>query len=68
MYKTGLIEILSRLTSKQMKELSEFVKSPFFNRNESVVKLFEFLRLNHPDFIPEKIEKRAGLQKAFSKR
>lgn len=67
MYKTGLIEILSRLTSKQMKELSEFVKSPFFNRNESVVKLFEFLGLNHPVFIPEKIEKEPAYRKLFSK-
>lgn len=65
MYKTGLIEILSRLSSKQMKELGEFVKSPFFNKNESVEKLFEFLRLNHPEFVPEMIEKETVYKKLF---
>ena len=66
MEKTYLIELLSKLSSKQMRELSDFVKSPFFNKNESVEKLFEYLRLSHPEFKPVKIEKELAYRKLFS--
>lgn len=66
MKKTYLIELLGRLSSKQMRELSDFVSSPFFNKNESVEKLFEYLRVNHPEFKPAKIEKEFIYRKLFS--
>ncbi|MEO8512607.1 MAG: hypothetical protein ABI543_03535 [Ignavibacteria bacterium] len=66
MVKTYLVELLSKLSSKQMRELSDFVKSPFFNKNESAEKLFEYLRVNHPDSKPEKIEKEFIYHKLFS--
>ena len=66
MKKTYLIELLSKFSAKQMRELSDFVKSPFFNKNESVEKLFEFLRVNHPEFKAEKIEKELVYRKLFS--
>lgn len=66
MEKTYLVELLSKLSSKQMKELSDFVKSPFFNKNESVEKLFEYLRVSHPDFKQAKIEKEFIYNKLFS--
>ncbi len=66
MKKTYLIELLGRLSSKQMRELSDFASSPFFNKNESVEKLFEYLRVNHPEFKPAKIEKEFIYRKLFS--
>lgn len=57
MQKTYLVELLKKLSSKQMKELSEFVQSPFFNKNNSVIQLFEYLRTQHPEFEAERIEK-----------
>jgi hypothetical protein len=66
MEKTYLVELLSKLSSKQMRELSDFVKSPFFNKNESVEKLFEYLRVAHPEFKPLKIEKELVYKKLFS--
>lgn len=66
MEKTYLIELLSKLSSKQMRELSDFVKSPFFNKNESVEKLFEYLRVVHPEFKPLKIEKELVYKELFS--
>jgi hypothetical protein len=66
MVKTYLIELLSKLSSKQMRELSDFVKSPFFNKNESAEKLFEYLRVNHPEFKPAKTEKEFIYHKLFS--
>src|SRR5688572_11100352 len=66
MVKTNLIELLSKLSSKQMRELSDFVKSPFFNKNESAEKLFEYLRVCHPEFKQAKIEKETVYKKLFS--
>lgn len=66
MQKTYLVEILSKLSSRQMKELSDFIKSPFFNKNESAEKLFEYLRLVHPEFNPEKTRKEYIYHKLFS--
>lgn len=66
MYKTEIIEILSRLSPKQMKELGDFVRSPFFNRNENVEKLFNQLKQYYPEFKPEQIEKEAFFRNLFS--
>ena len=66
MQKTYLVEILSKLSSKQMRELSDFVRSPFFNKNESAQRLFEYLRVHHPEFRSEKTEKEFIYNKLFS--
>ncbi len=66
MQKTYLVDILSRLSSKQMRELSDFVRSPFFNKNESAEKLFEYLRVLHPEFKTEKTDKEFIYRNLFS--
>lgn len=66
MEKTYLIELLSKFSAKQMRELSDFVRSPYFNKNESVEKLFEYLRVNHPEFKGAKIEKEYVYTRLFS--
>ncbi len=65
MHKTYLVELLQKLSSKQMKELSEFIQSPFFNKNESVTRLFEYLRVQHPEFKPANISKELIHKKVF---
>lgn len=65
MHKTYLIELLQKLSSKQMKELGEFVHSPFFNKNESVTRLFDYLRVQHPEFKEENIYKELIHKKVF---
>ncbi len=45
-----LIDILKVLTNKEMRSISEFVRSPFFNKKEKVIQLFEYLKKYHPDF------------------
>jgi len=47
-----LIDILMALTNKEMRPLSEFVASPFFNKKEKVIQLFEYLKKYHPGFEP----------------
>lgn len=58
MNKSILLEILRKFTPKEMKEFGEFVKSPFFNKNEGVTKLYEYLRKLYPDFADDKIRKK----------
>src|SRR5688572_15636803 len=65
MHKTYLVDLLQKLSSKQMKELSEFIQSPFFNKNESVTKLFEYLRVQHPEFKEQAVEKELIHKKVF---
>ena len=52
-----LIELLGKLTTKELKEFGEYIRSPFFNKNESVIKLFDYLRKQYPQFAEEKIQK-----------
>jgi tetratricopeptide (TPR) repeat protein len=65
MKKTYLIELLSKLSLKQMKELHEFIRSPFFNKNESVTGLFDYLRLHYPDFSDAAVKKETVHKKLF---
>ncbi|MBE2217512.1 MAG: hypothetical protein IAE90_04865 [Ignavibacteria bacterium] len=65
MEKTYLVEILSKLSSRQMKELGDFVNSPFFNKNESTVKLYGYLFSQHPQLKPELIDKQFVYKKLF---
>ncbi len=66
MKRSFLIDLFQRLSSRQMRELSEAVHSPFFNKNESVTRLFDYLRLYHPAFPPEKLDKEFIYSKLFS--
>ncbi|HEY3251107.1 MAG TPA: hypothetical protein VGK25_08305 [Ignavibacteria bacterium] len=66
MKKSYLIEVLEKLSPKQMKELSELVQSPFFNKNESIIRLFEYLRIQYPEFKSENIEKEIVHKKIFN--
>ena len=65
MEKTYLVEIFSKLSSRQMKELGDFVNSPFFNKNESTVKLYEYLHSQHPELKPELVKKEHVFKKLF---
>jgi len=47
-----LIDLLKVLTNREMRSFSEFVTSPFFNKKEKVIRLFEYLKKCHPDFKP----------------
>ena len=47
-----LIHLLKVLTNKEMRSLSEFVLSPFFNKKEKIIQLFGYLKKYHPGFKP----------------
>ena len=65
MNKSSLIEAIRTFTPKEMKEFSEFVSSPFFNKNVNVIKLFELIKKYYPELDPLKIEKEKMFAKIF---
>ncbi len=50
MIKSTAVDLIKTLSGRELKELSSFVKSPFHNTNQSVVRLFLNLRKYHPSF------------------
>ncbi len=65
MNKSILIELLRKFTPKEIREFGEYVHSPFFNKNESVIKLFEHIRKHYPDFDNVKLKKESVFEKIF---
>jgi hypothetical protein len=65
MIKSNLLEILRKFSSKELKEFGEFVRSPFFNKNESAIKLYDHVRKYSPDFNDSKLEKEYAYRKIF---
>lgn len=57
MGKSKLISILKTFTDDEMKRFSDFISSPYFNSNKSLVRLFNLLRKYHPSFPEDKISK-----------
>jgi hypothetical protein len=49
MHKSNLIELLKIFSPKQFKELGEVVKSPYFNKNENVINLYNYIKKYFPD-------------------
>jgi hypothetical protein len=67
MKKTNLIALLVKFDQKELKDFSEFVRSPFFNKNDSVIKLYDYIRKQAPEFADEKLEKEYVYHKLFGK-
>ncbi len=65
MNRSILIELLNKFTHKEIKEFGEFVHSPFFNKNEGVTKLYDYIRKEYPDFNEKCIEKKYVYAKIF---
>lgn len=57
MLKSKLIRLVSTLTKSEIQELGDFLASPFFNTNPSVLKLYEAISVSYPDFKEEQISK-----------
>ena len=57
MKKSNLIQVLSVFHSEEIKEFSDYINSPFFNKNKGVIKIYNYLRKNYPSFDEKLIEK-----------
>lgn len=53
----GFIEILETLTRGELKSFRRFICSPYFNRSQKVVKLFDHISKHHPNYEHSSITK-----------
>ncbi len=65
MNKSTLIKQLKTFTAKEMREFHEYILSPYFNKNEGVIKLFDFIRKQFPRFEEKKLEKNYVYSRIF---
>ena len=56
---------MSRLTPQELREFGDYVRSPFFNKNESVCRLYDYIALKYPDFDDEILNKEIIFKKLF---
>ncbi len=67
MEKSKLIEILKTFDKKELKCLDEMVHSPYFNKHDKVIQLWEFVKKHYPRFVKSKINKEFAYQHVFGK-
>ena len=65
MHTSKAIQVISSLDQTEIKELGDFINSPYFNTNSNITKLFGLIRKQHPDPEQEKIEKEVLFSKLF---
>lgn len=65
MKKSKLIQLLASLSSHELSKLEDFVISPYFNRDKTIIHLFRFLKELHPGFSDSKLTKPALFQSLF---
>lgn len=65
MLKSNLIQILSKLSSEEIKKFEKFLLSPYFNNNEKVVDLFHHLKKYYPKFDSLQISKENIYRKLY---
>jgi hypothetical protein len=58
MIKSKLVEILRKSTKEQLLRIEDFVQSPYFNKDETVIQLFQLLKKEYPAFKKANIDKR----------
>jgi hypothetical protein len=66
MFKSNLIEILTTFNQKEIKDFGDFVNSPYFNKNEGVINLFNYLKKYHGSFNEKNTEKETVFKNIFS--
>ena len=62
------IKLLKLLDEEELKRLLKFLKSPFYNANPRIIKLYEYLRKYHPDYSSPKLKKEKVFAKLFPDR
>jgi hypothetical protein len=67
MVNTKLITLLKSLSRSEISKLKDLVKSPYFNKNQNVIKLCEEVVKFHPDFDPADCTEEAIFRSMFGK-
>lgn len=66
MIKSTAIDLLKTLSKDEMKEFSDFIISPFFNTDKSVVKLFFYLKKFHPVYTHKDLTKEKIFEEVYT--
>ena len=66
MLKNKVTEILSAMSSEEIKRFGEFVTSPYFNKNTNIQKLFNELKKYYPSFEDKKLTNEYLYKKSVS--
>jgi len=65
MLKSSLLEIIRTFTKQELAKFEDFVRSPYFNKKENVLKLFLEIKKYSPSFTDENLEKEKIWVKVF---
>ncbi len=65
MINSKLISVLSALETEEFQEFIDFVKSPYYNKKENLITLCQALRVSHPNYTPQNIERQSVFNKIF---
>ncbi len=66
MHSSKLIQLLKVCSKKELQLFNKFVCSPFFNTNQNVVALYEYIRKCAPNFRSRKLERHRLFAAVFS--
>ena len=67
MQSSKLLTLISGLDASEFRWLHKFLKSPFYNTNEKVLRLFEYIKKYYPDLASPKLAKETTFQYLFPK-
>ncbi|HMQ68351.1 MAG TPA: hypothetical protein PKA90_05160 [Ignavibacteria bacterium] len=65
MFKSNLIGVLKTFSKQELKEFYLFIQSPVYNTNQSIIKLYDQLKLIYPEFDEMQSSKKLLFKKAF---
>ncbi|MFM2286175.1 MAG: hypothetical protein RLZZ543_1672, partial [Bacteroidota bacterium] len=65
MQQSKLIQLLKTLTKKEFKEFQGYVSSEFFNKNQQLVRLLEYLSIYQGSFETPKLDKETFFKKHY---
>ncbi|MBL8017248.1 MAG: hypothetical protein JNK43_08265, partial [Ignavibacteria bacterium] len=65
MKKSNLLAILSAFSPNEIREFDDFLQSPFFNKNQGIVKLFWYLKKCYPSFDESAVTKQTVFEEVF---
>ncbi|MBK9013209.1 MAG: hypothetical protein IPM82_03485 [Saprospiraceae bacterium] len=63
MHQSKLLDLLRKLSPKQLSRAGDFVASPYFNKNRDNILFFNYLQKHAPDFDHKNLAKETAIQK-----
>lgn len=67
MKKSALLETIKTFSKQELRDFGLFIQSPFFNTNQSVIKLYEQIKRLYPDFDEKQSDKKLLFSITFGK-